>query len=68
MPFANTKAGRAKKKRYTASIKNKKVYEGMRKRGHSKAKAAAIANAGKTKAGRKRMAKRAAATRARKKK
>jgi len=39
------------------------AYEGMRKKGMSKTKAAKIANAGKTKAGRSRMAKKAARTR-----
>lgn len=39
------------------------AYEGMKKAGMSKSSAAAIANAGKTKAGRSRMAKKAARTR-----
>lgn len=42
------------------------AYEGMRKHGLSKKSAARIANAGKTKAGRSRMAKKAARTRKRK--
>jgi len=41
------------------------VYEGLRKRGFSKARAAKIANAGKTKAGRRAMARKAARSRAR---
>ena len=41
------------------------VYEKLRKKGMPKKKAARIANAGKTKAGRSRMAKKAARTRAR---
>ena len=41
------------------------AYEGMRKKGKSKTKSAKIANAGKTKAGRSRMAKKAARTRKR---
>lgn len=41
------------------------VYDALRDKGMSKKKAAKIANAGKTKAGRKRMAKKAAATRKR---
>lgn len=44
----------------------RKAYEGMRKRGLSKAMSAKIANAGKNKAARSRMAKKAAATRRRK--
>lgn len=39
------------------------VYERLKKKGMSKKKAAKIANAGKTKAGRSRMAKKAARTR-----
>lgn len=39
------------------------AYESMRKKGMSKQSAARIANAGKTKAGRSRMAKKAARTR-----
>jgi hypothetical protein len=43
----------------------RKAYEGLRSSGLSKQSSARIANAGKTKAGRKRMAKKAAATRKR---
>lgn len=42
------------------------VYKALRKRGASKSKAARIANAGVTRAGRERMASKAAATRRRK--
>ena len=42
------------------------VYDALRSSGHTKKSAARIANAGKTKAGRSRMAKKAARTRARK--
>lgn len=65
MPFPNTKEGRKRKKRYQRSIKNKKVYEGLRRRGHSKSRAARIANAMKNRAGRKRVARKAARTRKR---
>lgn len=41
------------------------VYEALRRQGHTKKSAAKIANAGKTKAGRSRMAKKAARTRKR---
>lgn len=41
------------------------AYEALREQGMSKKKAAKIANAGKTKAGRSKMAKKAARTRAR---
>lgn len=40
-----------------------RVYEALRRKGHTKESAARIANAGKTKAGRKRMAKKASRTR-----
>lgn len=54
----------AKKMRSIA--KNRRgAYEAMRKRGMSKTLAAKIANAGKTKAGRSRMAKKAARSRKR---
>lgn len=43
------------------------VYEALRRKGMTKKSAARIANAGKTKAGRSRMAKKAARTRRRKK-
>jgi hypothetical protein len=43
------------------------VYEKLKAKGFSKKKAAKIANAGKTKAGRSRMAKKAARTRKRRK-
>lgn len=43
------------------------VYEKLKAKGMSKRKAARIANAGKTKTGRSRMAKKAARTRARRK-
>lgn len=42
------------------------VYEALRGQGHTKKSAARIANAGKTRAGRSRMAKKAARTRKRK--
>jgi hypothetical protein len=42
------------------------VYEALRKHGMTKSSAARIANAGKTKAGRSRMAKKAAKTRSKK--
>lgn len=41
----------------------KDVYEALRRHGHTKKSAAKIANAGKTKVGRSRMAKKAARTR-----
>lgn len=41
----------------------RKVYDALRRRGFSKKKAAKIANAGKTKAGRSNMARKAARTR-----
>jgi hypothetical protein len=41
------------------------VYDALRAHGHTKKSAAKIANAGKTKAGRSRMSKKAARTRAR---
>jgi len=47
MPFPNTKKGRTAKKRFQRSIKNKKVYEGLRRRGMPKSRAAAIANSKK---------------------
>ena len=46
-----------------ASIKRPKVYEALKDKGMPKSRAAAISNAGATKAGRKRMAKKAAASR-----
>lgn len=46
----------------------RKVYDALRDDGMSKKKAAKIANAGKTSSGRKRMAKKAAATRKSRKK
>ena len=46
----------------------RKVYDALRDDGMSKKKAAKIANAGKTKSGRSKMAKKAAATRKRRKK
>ena len=46
------------------SVKRASAYEALRRQGHSKASAAAISNAGRTKAGRKRMAHKAASTRA----
>lgn len=49
------------------SIKNEKTYEALKEEGMSKAKAAAISNEGRTKAGRSRMAKKAAETRKAKK-
>lgn len=45
------------------SIKRPKVYEALKRRGFSKSSAAAISNAGRTKAGRSRMAKKAAKSR-----
>lgn len=45
------------------SIKRPKVYEALKRRGFSKSSAAAISNAGRTKSGRSRMAKKAARTR-----
>lgn len=51
-------------KRMKSIAKNRRsTYESMKKRGFSKTKAAKIANAGKTKKGRSRMAKKAARTR-----
>jgi hypothetical protein len=47
------------------SIKRPKAYEALRKQGYSKSSAARISNAGKTRAGRTRMAEKAARTRAR---
>lgn len=47
------------------SVKRPRAYESMRSSGLSKSSAAAIANAGRTKAGRSRMATKAARTRAR---
>lgn len=55
-------AGRLRSIRYN----RRKAYEGMRRRGLPKAMAAKIANAGKNKAARSRMAKKAAKTRKRK--
>lgn len=48
------------------SIKNPKTYEALKDKGMSKEKAARISNEGKTKAGRTKMAKKAARTRDRK--
>lgn len=50
-----------------AGKRRARVYEALRKGGMSKTRAAKIAMAGKTKAGRSRMAKRAARTRAKRK-
>lgn len=50
-------------KKLPKSIKNPKPYEGLKKAGMSKSSAAAISNEGATKAGRSRMAKKAARTR-----
>lgn len=47
------------------SIKNPRMYEALRRQGMSKEKAARISNAGRTRAGRSRMARKAAATRRR---
>jgi hypothetical protein len=47
------------------SIKRPKAYEALRDKGYSKEKAARISNAGRTKAARSRMAKKAARTRKR---
>lgn len=53
-------------KRLKSIAKNRQnVYEALKRRGMSKRKAAKIANAGKTKVGRHRMAKKAARTRSR---
>lgn len=55
-------------KRMRSIAKNRRhVYERLKGKGFSKAKAAKIANAGKTKKGRSRMAKKAARTRKRRK-
>ena len=49
MPFPNTRKGRAARKRFNA-LRNKRMYEALRRQGHSKQSAARISNA----AGRKR--------------
>jgi hypothetical protein len=66
MPFPNTKKGRARKKRYQRSIKNKRQYEALRRKGHSKSSAARISNAhAQGKSRRKQIARKAARTRKR---
>lgn len=51
-------------KKYRSIAANRvNVYEALRRQGNSKAKSAKIANAGKTRGGRKRMARKAARTR-----
>lgn len=56
------KASKAAKKRFGARLG---AYEALRKQGLSKSSSARIANAGRTKAGRSRMARKAARTRKR---
>ena len=56
--------GKGTKQRLKSIAANRQnVYEALKRQGYSKAKAAKIANAGKTKPGRRRMAKKAARTR-----
>lgn len=45
------------------AVGRRNVYEALKRRGYTKAKAAKIANAGRTKVGRKQMARKAARTR-----
>lgn len=54
-----------RKKGHGPSIKRPRVYEALREKGYSKAKAAAISNAGTTPFKRHKMAKKAARTRKR---